>query len=95
MEKQTETMTKDQVTTLLNYWERIIQNLSQAVERTIGEVALQKHRADMVTAAAREMMAQLNSKDVGEEKFQEWAKLTGYASPTVADLVNPPEQVIQ
>lgn len=88
-------MSKDQVTTLLNYWERIILNLSKAVERTITEVAIEKQKNDELRAMFAEALIWVDPLSAGEEKVAEWKKASGATEKTMADLVQPQEEIAQ
>lgn len=88
-------MTKDQVTTLLNYWEKIIGNLTKGIERTIGEVAIQKHRGDELEAALKEAIIWIDENKVGTETLNKWRTLAKIKEPTMQDLSSPQEEVIQ
>jgi len=88
-------MTKDQVTTLLNYWERIINNLSRAIERTVGEVAIQQAKVRELEQALAEALIWIDENKVGTETLIKWRTMSGVKEATMKDLSAPQEEVIQ
>lgn len=103
METQTksqQTITTAQVTGLLNYWQRIIDYLWQAVENTIADLAVTKELSEARRVALAKAVEIIDPIHIGADAFAAWQELAkapeqAPVEPTMDDLANPKEEVIQ
>lgn len=90
------TVTTAQVTTLLNYWQKIIDHLWQAVETTIADLAATKQVSEERRAALGEALKLIDATD---SRYALWSSLASGSSAeppaSMDDLRSPKEEVIQ
>lgn len=94
---QTTTEPRDQVTALLNYWEKILGHIWSAVELNAKHLAISNELSERRREALERALKLVDQSKASKEDYSDWTELSERPkpTPTMDELRNPTEEVVQ